>query len=33
MKDFEAIKIEFKPEVRQKMLWRNGHKLAARSPE
>jgi predicted TIM-barrel fold metal-dependent hydrolase len=29
MKDFEAIKIEFKPEVREKLLWRNGQLLLA----
>ena len=29
MKDFEAVKIEFKPEVREKILWRNGQKLLA----
>jgi len=29
MKDFEALKIEFKPEVREKILWRNGQKLLA----
>jgi len=29
MKDFEAVKIEFKPEVREKLLWRNGQKLLA----
>ena len=25
--DFEAVKVEFKPEVREKLLWRNGQKL------
>ena len=29
LQDFEAIKIEFKPEVREKLLWRNGQKLLA----
>ncbi|MFL5700839.1 MAG: hypothetical protein ACJ797_27510 [Ktedonobacteraceae bacterium] len=29
MKDFEALKIEFKPEVRKKLLWRNDQKLLA----
>ena len=29
MKDFEAVKIEFKAEVREKLLWRNGQKLLA----
>jgi len=29
MKDFEAIKTEFKPEVREKLLWRNVQKLLA----
>ena len=29
MKDFEAVKIEFKPEVREKLFWRNGQKLLA----
>src|SRR6266568_523887 len=29
LKDFEAVKIEFKPEVREKLLWRNGQKLLA----
>jgi hypothetical protein len=29
MKDFEAVKIEFKPEVREKILWKNGQKLLA----
>jgi len=29
MKDFEALKIEFKPEVREKLFWRNGQKLLA----
>lgn len=29
MKDFEAIKIDFKPEVREKILWRNAQKLLA----
>ncbi len=29
MKDFESVKIEFKPEVREKLLWRNGQKLLA----
>jgi predicted TIM-barrel fold metal-dependent hydrolase len=27
LRDFEAVKIEFKPEVREKLLWRNGQKL------
>ena len=31
MKDFEAVKIEFKPEVREKIFWRNGQKLLART--
>ena len=31
MKDFEAVKIEFKPEVREKILWKNGQKLLART--
>jgi predicted TIM-barrel fold metal-dependent hydrolase len=29
MKDFEAIKVEFKPEVREKLFWKNGQKLLA----
>jgi len=29
MKDFEAVKIEFKPEVREMLLWRNAQKLLA----
>ena len=29
LKDFEAIKIEFKPEVREKLMWRNAQKLLA----
>jgi len=29
MKDFEAIKIEFKPDVRQRLLWRNAQHLLA----
>jgi hypothetical protein len=29
MKDFEAVKVEFKPEVREKNLWKNGQKLLA----
>jgi len=29
LKDFEAVKIEFKPEVREKLLWRNAQKLLA----
>ena len=29
LKDFEAVKIEFKPEVRKKLLWKNGQKLLA----
>ena len=29
LKDFEAVKIEFKPEVREKLFWRNGQKLLA----
>jgi predicted TIM-barrel fold metal-dependent hydrolase len=29
MKDFEAIKIEFKPAVREKLLWKNAQKLLA----
>jgi uncharacterized protein len=29
MKDFEAVKIEFKPEVKEKIMWRNGQKLLA----
>ena len=29
MKDFEAVKIEFKQEVREKILWGNGQKLLA----
>jgi uncharacterized protein len=31
LKDFEAVKIEFKPEVREKILWRNGQRLLAHS--
>ncbi len=27
LKDFEAVKIEFKSEVREKLMWRNGQKL------
>jgi hypothetical protein len=27
MKDFEAVKIEFKPEVREKLLWKNAQEL------
>jgi uncharacterized protein len=29
MKDFEVVKIEFKPEVREKIFWKNGQKLLA----
>jgi len=29
MKDFETLKIEFKPEVREKIFWKNGQKLLA----
>src|SRR5207253_1014907 len=29
LKDFEEVKIEFKPEVRKKLLWKNGQKLLA----
>jgi len=29
LKDFEAVKTEFKPEVREKLFWRNGQKLLA----
>jgi len=29
LKDFEAVKIEFKPEVREKLMWRNAQKLLA----
>jgi predicted TIM-barrel fold metal-dependent hydrolase len=29
LEDFEAVKIEFKPEVRKKLLWKNGQKLLA----
>ena len=29
MKDFEALKIDFNPEVREKILWRNAQKLLA----
>ena len=29
LKDFEAVKIEFKPEVREKLFWKNGQKLLA----
>ena len=29
MKDFEAVKIEFKPEVKEKLFWKNGQKLLA----
>ena len=29
MKDFEAVKIEFKPEVREKLFWKNAQKLLA----
>ena len=29
LKDFEAVKIEFKPEVREKIFWRNGQRLLA----
>jgi hypothetical protein len=29
MKDFEAVRIEFKPEVREKIFWKNGQKLLA----
>ena len=29
MKDFEAVKVEFKPEVKEKIFWRNGQKLLA----
>src|SRR6266568_3727425 len=32
LKDFEVVKIEFKPEVREKILWRNAHKLLAHTP-
>jgi hypothetical protein len=32
MRDFETVKIEFKPEVREKLLWRNGQKLLAHTP-
>src|SRR5579884_3438145 len=29
MKDFEVVKIDFKPEVREKIFWKNGQKLLA----
>lgn len=29
LNDFEAVKIEFKAEVREKLFWRNGQKLLA----
>jgi predicted TIM-barrel fold metal-dependent hydrolase len=29
LKDFEAVKIEFKPEVKEKLFWRNGQQLLA----
>jgi len=29
LKEFEAVKIDFKPEVREKILWRNAQKLLA----
>jgi predicted TIM-barrel fold metal-dependent hydrolase len=29
LKDFEAVKIEFKPEVKEKLFWKNGQKLLA----
>jgi predicted TIM-barrel fold metal-dependent hydrolase len=29
LKDFEVLKIEFKPEVKEKLFWRNGQKLLA----
>ena len=32
MKDFEAVKIEFKSEVREKLFWRNGQKLLMHTP-
>ena len=32
LKDFETVKIEFKQEVREKLLWRNGKKLLAHTP-
>jgi len=32
LKDFEAVKIEFKPEVHEKLRWRNGQKLLAHPP-
>jgi predicted TIM-barrel fold metal-dependent hydrolase len=31
LKDFEGVKIEFKPEVREKLFWKNGQKLLAHS--
>jgi len=27
IKDYEAVKIEFKPEVREKLFWKNAQKL------
>jgi predicted TIM-barrel fold metal-dependent hydrolase len=32
LKDFESVKIDFKPEVKEKLFWRNGQKLLAHSP-
>lgn len=29
MRDFETVKVEFKPEVREKIFWKNGQKLLA----
>jgi predicted TIM-barrel fold metal-dependent hydrolase len=29
LKDFEAVKIEFSPEVQEKIFWRNGQRLLA----
>ena len=29
MKDVEAVKIEFKPEVKEKLFWKNGQRLLA----
>ena len=29
LKDFEAVKIEFKPEAKEKLFWKNGQKLLA----
>jgi uncharacterized protein len=31
LQDFEAVKIEFKQEVKEKLLWKNGQKLLAHS--